>query len=130
MTDAFRTVEFYFDPPPSINSMFGQAPGHKRFPLPIYKDWNYITMLHLNTLHIEPFNCPVFLQITYPDIGRFDLNNRDKGILDILKKAGIIKDDSRKWVRRIILDWGNIEKVRVIITVARSYTITYSEGDK
>lgn len=40
-----------------------------------------------------------------PDKRARDAGNLDKAVCDILVKAGIIKDDSNKYVRRLSYEW-------------------------
>lgn len=120
-----RIVTLTFDDPPSINKMFGQAKGRKRYPLKETKAWTDATLWKLKAAHVEPFTVPFEIEIAYPDVGRYDVNNRDKGPVDCLKKAGIIPNDSRKWLRKLTLLWADVTRTTVTITEARPFTVTY-----
>jgi Holliday junction resolvase RusA-like endonuclease len=37
---------------------------------------------------------------------RLDLDNGIKSCIDILKRYGLIKDDSPRYMRRVIIEWG------------------------
>ena len=114
---------------PSVNHMFGQAPGRKRFKTSQYANWIKAATYTLRAAKPLKFFGTVEIEITYPDRGRFDLTNRDKDILDLLVSEGVIVNDSRKYVRRVVLSWGDIENIRVVIAEAGALpTITYSES--
>ena len=79
---------------PSINALFGQAPGRKRYPMPAYKAWIEEAGWLLKQSHPPRYPGQIWLAITYPDSGRLDLDNRIKMYPDLLKKHGVIVDDS------------------------------------
>lgn len=119
-------VVFTLTPPPSVNELFGQASGRKRFMSAEYKAWTRTALWELKALKIEPVTAPFYIEIFYEDVGRFDLNNRDKAVLDVLKKAGIIKDDSRKWFRQLHLYWNETPGMQVRISAAKGYHCSYT----
>lgn len=100
-------------PPISVNAMYGQAPGRKRFHSREYAAWIEDAALILNARRPPKFTGQVWISITYADAGRMDLDNGGKGIIDLLKSQGVIKDDSRRYVREIRYTWGNVHGAKV-----------------
>ena len=101
---------------PSINALFGQAPGRKRYPMPAYKAWIEEAGWLLKQSHPPRYPGQIWLAITYPDSGRFDLDNRIKMYPDLLKKHGVLVDDSRKYLRGLHLSWGDVSGALVEIS--------------
>lgn len=100
-------------PPISVNAMFGQAPGRKRFPTAAYASWKEEAALRLMAARPPKFLSQVWIAITYSESSKFDIDNAGKGILDLLVSHGVIKDDSRTYVRELRLTWGNNAGARV-----------------
>jgi Holliday junction resolvase RusA-like endonuclease len=101
--------------PPSTNALFGQAPGRKRFTSKEYADWQVVAGSVLKNARPPKFPAQVFIGITLQDSGNLDGDNRIKAPLDLLVKHGVIKDDSRKYVREIRLTWGNVTGCKIEI---------------
>lgn len=108
--------------PVSVNAMYGQAPGRKRFHSAKYAAWIDEATIYLKAARPPKFKGEVFVSITCEDTGPTDLDNKVKGILDLLVRHGVIEDDSRPFVRGIKLSWGNLSGCRVEV---RPYS--YSE---
>lgn len=108
--------------PVSVNAMYGQAPGRKRFPTKKYADWKDAADVMLMAARPPKFKGPVFIAITVEDTGALDLDNTAKSCLDLLVRHGVIEDDGRPFVREIRLAWGNVPGCRVDV---RAYS--YSE---
>jgi len=99
--------------PPSTNSLFGQAPGRKRYLTKEYAEWTELAGLILKRARPPKFPAEVFIGITLQDSGNLDGDNRIKAPLDLLVKHQVIKDDSRKYVREIRLMWGNVTGCKI-----------------
>lgn len=110
-----RPFVCYLSKPPSVNEMFGQAPGRKRFISKVYGQWIEESLQVFMCLKPPRYPGQVWLSFTYEDAGQADLDNLCKAIPDILKKANVIVDDSRKYVRGIKLLWGNNRGVKIEI---------------
>jgi crossover junction endodeoxyribonuclease RusA len=52
-----------------------------------------------------PGQVSVFVRLVAPDKRHRDAGNCDKAVCDILTKAGIIDDDSNRYVRRVTYQW-------------------------
>lgn len=102
-------------PPISVNAMFGQAPGRRRFPTAEYNAWKEDAALRLKAARPPSFPGQVWISIVYSEASRFDTDNAHKGILDLLVQSRVIKDDSKKYVRELRLSWGNNAGARVEI---------------
>lgn len=100
-------------PPPSVNELFGQAPGRKRFRTAKYNDWIEEAGLRLNAARPPKFKGQVWISIVYSDQGRGDIDNKAKACLDLLVSHGVIEDDSRPHVRELRLSWGNNAGARI-----------------
>jgi len=108
-----RPCVLYLSKPPSVNEMFGQSPGRKRFNSKVYAAWIDESLRVIQCIKPPKFPGEVWLALTYEDAGKHDLDNLCKAVPDILKKAGVIVDDSRRYVRGINLAWGNNRGVKV-----------------
>jgi Holliday junction resolvase RusA-like endonuclease len=94
--------------PISTNNLFGNVPGRGRVMTKAYKEWKKgAARLLLAQRPLPQFALPV--EITFyvgeKRIGQMDSDNTLKAYLDALKVAGVIHDDSRKWVRRATAVW-------------------------
>lgn len=101
--------------PISVNRMFGQAPGHKRYPTAEYKKWQIAAMTALRAQRYHIYAGRVEIMMILPNKGRYDLDGQPKGVLDLLVKEGIIQDDNRQVVPLLILQEGDVTGVKVII---------------
>lgn len=102
--------------PVSVNAMFGQAPGRQRFPTSTYRDWQERARDALRRQRPGRITGPVVLTLTVEDRGRSDIDNLNKGVLDLLVKEQVIEDDRRQIVRSICSQWGSAnDGVRVEI---------------
>lgn len=102
-------------PPISVNAMFGQAPGKKRFHTAEYKVWIEEASLRLTAARPPKFPGQVWIAITYSSYCRFDLDNGAKCVLDLLVSHKVIKDDSPTYLRELRLSWGQNSGARVEI---------------
>lgn len=101
--------------PIPVNSMFGQAPGHKRYPSARYKKWQIDATLALRAQSFYRYSERVEILMIFPDKGRYDIDGQPKGVLDLLVKEGILPDDNRAILPLLILTVGDVAGVRVII---------------
>jgi Holliday junction resolvase RusA-like endonuclease len=104
--------------PISVNAMFGQAPGRQRFLTKEYADWRERATAALHRQKPGRLTGPVILTLTVEDRGRSDIDNLNKGVLDLLVKERVIEDDRRQIVRSVCTSWGSSgnDGVRVEIT--------------
>lgn len=89
-------------PPISTNHLFANVAGRGRVLSQEYKDWKQQASGYLTAQSPLPkFTVPVLIRLLVGEkgIGNMDSDNTTKAAIDALKQAGVIKDDSRKWVR-------------------------------
>ena len=94
--------------PPSVNQMFGQHGGRKRFKSAKYKQW-------LNEAWLVPLNerfVTVYAEYTYfwPDKRVRDLENYTKAVSDFLVSRKVIPDDSWHHIQSLTLRSGGIDR--------------------
>ncbi len=83
----------------------------------------------LRAVHPPKFAAGVEIDIAFPDKGRMDLDSRCKATIDLLVREKIIVDDARRYVRRIVLSWADLDLMRVVVAeCGKLPTITYSES--
>lgn len=63
----------------------------------------------------KPISGPVGITFEVEDKGAIDLGNLEKALTDLLVEHGMIEGDGRSVVRRIAMEWANVEGVRVIV---------------
>jgi len=89
--------------PPSLNNLFANA-GKRRVTTPRYAAWLEEAGLHLNRQRPEPVAGWYELFLYLPAKIRGDVDNRLKGVSDLLSKHSIIEDDSLAWAIHAIRD--------------------------
>lgn len=89
--------------PVSVNAMFINVRGKGRAKSEAYKAWIVDAGWTLRSYRPRKFSAAVEIEIEVnPPTGRrFDIDNLQKGILDLLVKHQVIPDDSRRWVRKV-----------------------------
>lgn len=92
--------------PVSVNAMFRNVPGRGRAKSEPYKKWIIEAGWTLRSYRPRKFLVPVHVAVEVnPPTGRcFDLDNLQKGLLDLLVKHEVIPDDSRRWVRKVSIE--------------------------
>jgi crossover junction endodeoxyribonuclease RusA len=95
--------------PVPLSACFTNAQGRGRAPTPRYKAWQTEALWSIKAQHIKPIGgrVSVFIRLVAPDKRHRDAGNCDKAIGDILVKAGIIKDDSNRFIRRLTYEWAD-----------------------
>jgi crossover junction endodeoxyribonuclease RusA len=93
--------------PVPLSACFTNAPGKGRVPTSRYKAWQTEAMWSIKAQRVKPVGgqVSVFIRLVAPDKRHRDAGNCDKAIGDILVKAGIIKDDSNRYIRRLTYEW-------------------------
>lgn len=84
----------------STNSLFRNVPGKGRVKTTAYNDWRSSAIKLIGVQKRHSFTVPVKITLYVGEVGvgNMDADNAAKAPIDALKKAGIIRDDSRKWV--------------------------------
>lgn len=114
--------------PPSVNAMFanllngrGKRPG--RVKTSEYRDWCRRAGIHMLLQGpLRKITGPVAIRIIVSENARGDLDNRTKSVLDLLVHHQIIEDDSKRIVRKLLLEWGDVEGAQVEITEQPDWT--------
>lgn len=94
--------------PISTNGLYNNVPGRGRVKTREYKDWSKTASKILMLQRPLPlFGLPVEVTFYVGEkyIGQMDSDNTIKAYMDAIKEAGVIRDDSRKWVRRCSAVW-------------------------
>lgn len=93
--------------PPSVNHLFLNVPGRGRVISSHYKSWKADAgnrILQLGHPHVIG---PVEICVAFQEEGcRVDLGNLEKALTDLLVSQRVIDGDSKKTVRRLVLEWG------------------------
>ena len=100
--------------PPSLNGLF---PGRgRRFKSKEYENWLEVAGWEIARQRPAKYLGEVSVSLHVQDIRRGDLDNRMKGVLDLLVKHGIIEGDSYKYVREINIKWvTDVKGIRITI---------------
>ena len=107
--------------PPTVNSMFGQKPGRKRYQSKKYKDWIDGALAAVRRQKVEENytgNVAVTLRMGAPDKRKRDLDNYVKPILDLITKTDIWADDSQ--VTWLLVLWDSDIKNGVQIEIVEA----------
>jgi len=108
--------------PPSTNQLFFNVPkehGGGRAKTKRYLDWITLARSELRKQKARPLFGQFVVRIECSEKSRADLGNHEKPVVDLLVFHGVLEDDSKKYVRKIILEWSSeIDGVRVIIEPA------------
>jgi Holliday junction resolvase RusA-like endonuclease len=107
---ASNAVVLRVGPAFSTNAMyrsFSRGKGLATIKSKAYRDWQSRTLGVIATQKWQPITGCFGLQIKLPKATRIDLDNTAKAFLDTLRHAGVIVDDSPKYLRRleIIVGW-------------------------
>jgi Holliday junction resolvase RusA-like endonuclease len=103
--------------PPSVNAMFANA-VRGRIKTRKYKNWIRGELNSLLAQRAKPVAWPVDVQIVLPAYLRGDVDNRCKACLDLLVTAGLIPDDSARFVHEVKISRGSTPRARIIVEPA------------
>lgn len=99
--------------PPSLNNLFANVKGERgggRTLTDRYKTWRNAAGWVVNSQRPNPVRGPVNLTIVIEDGGsRADLDNLIKPLADLLVAHALIDGDHSAIVRRIEIEWGEVE---------------------
>lgn len=92
--------------PPSLNNMFLNVKGRGRVRSENYRKWAQDAGWLLLSQHPYKFKDPVRVRVELnpPNARAFDLDNRNKALLDLLVEHGVIVDDSNRYVRAVSVE--------------------------
>lgn len=100
---------------PSVNRMFRNVSGIGRVKASNYRSWIRGELKSLVAQRARPVQPPVSVRIVLPIGTRGDPDNRQKAVLDLLKRAGIIPDDSGKIIKSLIVCYGAGKNMEVSV---------------
>lgn len=89
-------ISFTLPAPPSTNQLY----SGRRYKTAAYKNWIETAGWELRLQHIQPITGPFALTVYLP--GHCDLDNL-KAIPDLLVSMGIVKDDRRKFMKKVVV---------------------------
>lgn len=101
--------------PPSTNSLFRYG-KNGRYKKAKYVSWINGELLALVAQRAKPFTGCASVSITIPKATRGDVDNRIKPTLDLLVRAGVLKDDSQAYVGTVSITFGDVQMMHVEIT--------------
>lgn len=94
--------------PISTNNLFRNVPGKGRVVTAEYASWKKRADQCIGAhLPCPRFTLPVEITLFVGEngVGQMDSDNTAKAYIDALKRAGVIRDDSRKWLRKSEAIW-------------------------
>ncbi|WP_127110410.1 RusA family crossover junction endodeoxyribonuclease [Pararhodobacter zhoushanensis] len=93
--------------PISTNNLFCNVPGKGRVHSAKYKTWRASVLDAIRANASPRFTLPVAITLYVGEhsVGNMDSDNTLKGYLDAFVRAGVIVDDSRRWVRSATAVW-------------------------
>ena len=117
-----KPVVFTLPFPPSSNSLFRNAPKPhmKRPKTKGYLSWLQSAGWQLKIQRVSAVKGPVKLTYELYNSARgpnklWDYANREKACTDLLVEHGIIEADSQKCLRRLVMEWADINGIRITI---------------
>jgi crossover junction endodeoxyribonuclease RusA len=105
--------------PPPASQTTTNVKGPGRVKTAKYKAWRNEAGWEINLQKVKPVSgrYHIDLEITPPDRRARDADNLKKGVYDVLKEAGIIQDDSNKYMASWSGRWNNPGKAGVRVTI-------------
>jgi crossover junction endodeoxyribonuclease RusA len=93
--------------PVPLSACFTNVKGKGRVPTRRYSDWQTEALWSIKAQNPVKFTgrIKLLVELVSPDKRERDAGNNDKAVCDILVKAGIIVDDSNKYVREVTYRW-------------------------
>jgi len=111
------SVEIRFPLPPSTNSLFANVVGRGRVKTPKYRAWRQQAALLIDVQRPGRMAGPCDVTIFLPPFSG-DADNRIKPCLDAAVQAGVIADDSQRYVRRTQVEVDRAAtEVRMVFTM-------------
>jgi Holliday junction resolvase RusA-like endonuclease len=103
--------------PPSTNNLFLNAKHGGRVPTPEYRAWQEEAGWLLQAQKPKLVPHPFRIDIKMSENANIDCDNALKAPIDLLKKHGVIQNDSKKFMRGCSIDYvEGIEGIQVRVT--------------
>lgn len=100
---------------PGVNNLYRNKRGGGRVKTKRYREWIKGNLARLVSQRAKPMVTPVSISILLPMISAGDIDGKFKATTDILKRAGIIPDDSPAYVRAQSITFGQVDSMHVAI---------------
>ena len=115
-----RLTEIRLPFPVSVNAMYlnNKGRGRGRIASPELRAWKEQAGWELKAQRVKPFDQRVIVHIDLDDSRQGDADSRCKCVLDLLVSSGVLKDDRKKYVKRVSIGWEKLTGCRVAITGA------------
>jgi len=133
LPSAVSPLSLLIPTPPSLNEAFGNqsSRGKGRFPTVKYKNWQAAALWRIAQQKPTRFSGPC---VVLASVGRAsmqaDIDNRSKLLLDVLKAAGVYRDDSV--VTAVAFVWGPMQATRrdeetrlLILSASQSFRMQF-----
>jgi crossover junction endodeoxyribonuclease RusA len=112
-------IELRLPFPPSVNELYFNPKNWRgRASTSEYLDWQDQAGWELKSQRPRKMTARCVITIHLDDKRRGDAANREKAVTDLLVTHGVIKNDSKKYVKGVYTGWEPIEGCRVRIEPA------------
>jgi Holliday junction resolvase RusA-like endonuclease len=108
---------FVLTPPPSVNAMYYNVAGGGRRKTRQYAAWIRGELKALLAQRAKPFEGCATVTITLPK-SKADPDNKIKPTLDLLVRAGVLKDDRSDYVSGVSVTVGDVQMMHVEVKPA------------
>jgi Holliday junction resolvase RusA-like endonuclease len=116
--------------PPSANHLFANVPGRGRVPSRECVAWKKAAGFALIAQRPIAVHGPVEIALVVEENARRDLSNHLKCVEDLLVTHNVIDGDRCKIVRKITMEWGEVEGVQIVVKPSSSFGVTYGNSPR
>ena len=105
--------------PPSLNHAYVNVPGLGRVASQRLTKWKKVCGWEIRAQRQQALRGPVHLAYTFAQSAtKADLGNLEKAATDLLVELKLIDGDSKKTVRSIRLQWGDVQGMQIEVRAA------------
>lgn len=121
-------MKFTLPFPPSVNTSY-QINRGKRVKGKKVLEWESLASIALNKQNILPVQerCIIIYSLSTPDNRIRDCGNYEKTLTDFLVSKGILKDDNRRYIKGILIQWN--DKPGKIVDIYINHNIKYFDNE-
>lgn len=101
--------------PPSANALYANSKSGGRHKTKAYAAWTRGELKALLAQRAKPIGARAIIKITVPHNNRIDADNKIKPTLDLLVRAGVLADDSCKYVAEVSAAFGDVRECHVSV---------------